>query len=674
MYVNNKRSTHQRDEMESSARDWRIEQVDFKDENVADFEVSPMLSIEFTKKENEIELFLYHVHEEDRKVFLFCKQVLESMCFTVCVQVTNPFYYLQFLPIPGHEFEIVDEVKEVAHRIGGYMVRFEMKEMNYAFNDITVPKTAEYCCVIFSSGCNLAKIRPKGQHYSNVFGVSANLTENLFVRRKIYGPSWIKVKNVSKKKRISTVPMLMVNDFESIIPIERDNIPPLNIGIIAMRTLFHSQEIFMISLRILNHWNINDFVGTGTKSLNLISTDIKDLTDDKNILIYKNEYELLHGFCNLIDKFDIDILCSYGLTMFHLPNLLKRMKENDVDQWWKIGRLKRLVSPYFDKFNITMSLSGRIPCDVSICCQKSISAKSNDLSAAVQTEFGFYRQQIDHLELTEELKDPKQLLNLIKYNSRDTLFVAQLLNALEILPLCFHFSQISGCLLARVMLGHPSFRCESLFLKYFHENGFVIPDKVIAKYKKESAFPGGMVLQPKRGFYETCILCLDFSSLYPSIIIEYNICFTTVDINNPSKRINNNHKGILPQMMEDLLNERGKIKNEMKELNSKLLKIEEELNKIQDKLSEINTQNENKENTNLFSTNFISKNQNYFINSLEIYSQLSEQKTDLQKRKLEIQLELQRLNTKQLAFKSLANSTYGYLGFKRSRFLSCKIA
>ena len=119
--------------MESSARDWRIEQVDFKDENVADFEVSPMLSIEFTKKENEIELFLYHVHEEDRKVFLFCKQVLESMCFTVCVQVTNPFYYLQFLPIPGHEFEIVDEVKEVAHRIGGYMVRFEMKEMNYAF-------------------------------------------------------------------------------------------------------------------------------------------------------------------------------------------------------------------------------------------------------------------------------------------------------------------------------------------------------------------------------------------------------------------------------------------------------------------------------------------------------------------------------------------------------------
>ena len=110
---------------------------------------------------------------------------------------------------------------------------------------------------------------------------------------------------------------------------------------------------------------------------------------------------------------------------------------------------------------------------------------------------------------------------------------------LNALPLAMQITQVAGNVMSRTLLGGRAERNEFLLLHAFHERGFIVPDKTYGKKKagneedldgdtttatgkaggkRKPAYAGGLVLEPKKGFYDTFILLMDFNSLYPSII------------------------------------------------------------------------------------------------------------------------------------------------------------
>ncbi|KAJ1942227.1 DNA-directed DNA polymerase alpha catalytic subunit pol1, partial [Linderina macrospora] len=72
-----------------------------------------------------------------------------------------------------------------------------------------------------------------------------------------------------------------------------------------------------------------------------------------------------------------------------------------------------------------------------------------------------------------------------------------------------------------------------------------------------------------RGFYDRYVLLLDFNSLYPSIIQEFNICFTTVrrSTDNPDLPSPDTPAGILPRLLKALVDRRRQVKQLLKAPN-----------------------------------------------------------------------------------------------------------
>ena len=157
------------------------------------------------------------------------------------------------------------------------------------------------------------------------------------------------------------------------------------------------------------------------------------------------------------------------------------------------------------------------------------------------------RQEIDNEEALKTWAATRDgLLNYVNHCEADTYFIAAIALRVQMLPLTKVLTNLAGNSWARTLSGTRAERNEYILLHEFYRNKYICPDKIYGKgkpkveeenpdgedgvdVKKKDKYKGGLVFEPEKGLYDKFILVMDFNSLYPSIIQEYNICFTTVD-------------------------------------------------------------------------------------------------------------------------------------------------
>lgn len=376
--------------------------------------------------------------------------------------------------------------------------------------------------------------------------------------------------------------------------------PPFNVMAISLKTVINQQtnEIAAASLLFFNDIPIDKPVSNSSCSaiyncLRQIDSKpfplkLKEAFDKQNIKaeILKTERSLLNFVIAAIHKNDPDFIVGHNFLGFDMDVLLNRMKSLKIDFWSRIGRLVWNQWPKLNvsesKFNEKQILSGRLVCDTYLSAKELVKSKNYSLESLSASQLNERRVEFDREKILDYMDSIQGFCFLLKHVEKDAYLTALLSFKLMAIPLTKQLTNLAGNMWSKTLLGSRAERNEYLLLHEFHNNKFIVPDKKFKEEgekmhgKKKPAYAGGLVLEPKKGFYDKFVILLDFNSLYPSIIQEYNICFTTVereivdggsdnDIAIPAVPDKGIEQGLLPRILASLVQRRRQVKQLIKE-------------------------------------------------------------------------------------------------------------
>ena len=137
------------------------------------------------------------------------------------------------------------------------------------------------------------------------------------------------------------------------------------------------------------------------------------------------------------------------------------------------------------------------------------------------------KEDVHHSIITELQNGNSQTRRrLAVYCLKDAYLPLRLLDKLMCIFIYMEMARVTGVSIASLLTRGQQIKVVSQLLRKIREKDYLMPG--YQSQGSEDQFEGATVIEPKRGYYKDPIATLDFSSLYPSIIMAHNLCYTTL--------------------------------------------------------------------------------------------------------------------------------------------------
>jgi len=290
--------------------------------------------------------------------------------------------------------------------------------------------------------------------------------------------------------------------------------------------------------------------------------------------VVEDEKALIEAIVRTVKERDPDIIVTYNGDQFDFEYLKERAKLNKVKL--QLGRGSDLSFVHRGRFNAA-KMKGRAHIDlyhvVFNIIRRNLSLPKYTLETLSEKYLEVPKRPLA-IDIWKAWDTDVDIL--VKYSGEDAVVTAKL--AMEFLPLQVEFAKLTRSTLFDCSRMTSGQLVEILLLNKAADTGQVAPNK--PKYGEKKArfesgsIKGAYVKEPKKGIQDD-LAVFDFRSLYPTIIVSFNIDPTVMDCgccgSGEGRHFCGKRKGFIPEILKEVLERRGEIKKALKKKQDKRL-------------------------------------------------------------------------------------------------------